>query len=85
MIPLKKCLLAVTVFSYTFVKSIEQVATFADPGWHGKGCGASVIDSPPPRTIEKEEDPPLIYIRVPFADDNSSSKEYDSRKTLAAD
>ena len=75
--------LAVTVFSNNFVNAIGQRTIFVDPGWHGTHCDAS-MNSSLHWTIEKA-DPSLIYIRVPFADDNSSSTEYDSLKTFAED
>ena len=72
--PLKKCLLAVTMCSNMFANAIGQVASFADPGWHGTDCDQPVIDSL--NQAVETQDPSLIYVHVPFAADDTSSKDY---------
>ena len=80
---LKKCLLAITTFSNIYANAIGQLTTFADPGWHGSHCDASMIDSLN-KTVDYE-DPSLIYIHVPFASDNENSNEYAKLKSFADD
>ena len=81
--PMKKCLLAVTAFSTLFANAIGQVTTFADPGWQGTDCSSTMIDSLN-KTVENH-DPSLIFIHVPFKDDDMNSKEYCSLKSFAAE
>ena len=72
--PMKKCLLAVTMFSNAFTSAIGQVTTFANPGWHGIDCSEAMINSLN-KTVE-DQDPSLIYIHVPFEDDDVNNKGY---------
>jgi hypothetical protein len=71
---MKKCLLAITVLSSMFENAVGQLTTFAGPGWHGTECTASMIDKLH-KTIE-DQDPSMIYLHVPFKDDEANSKEY---------
>ena len=79
--PLKKCLLAITTFSNAFACAIGQLTTFVDPGWQGIHCDESMIDSLH-KTVE-DQDPSLIFIHVPFVNDNENSKGYTSLKSFA--
>ena len=79
--PLKKCLLAVTLMSNMFVNAIGQSTTFIDTGWHGTKCDDNMITSLN-KTVE-DQDPSLIYIHVPFQDDESNSTGYNLLKTFA--
>ena len=67
---MKDGLHAVAVFSSNLVNAIGQITTFVGPGWHGTHCDASMTNSLH-QTIGKEG-LSLIFIRVPFVDDNSS-------------
>ena len=66
----KKCLLAVTMFGNAFTSAIGQSTTFVDPGPQGNMCDKGMSSSLN-KTVE-EEDPSLLYIHVPFVDDNES-------------
>ena len=68
----EKCLLAITMFGNAFYSAIGQSTTFVDPGPQGNMCDKSLISSLN-KTVE-EQDPSLLYIHVPFVDDNGSSK-----------
>ena len=70
--PLKQCLLAVTMCSNMFANAIGQVASFTNPGWHGTDCDQLMIDSL--HQAVETQDPSLIYVHVPFAADDTSSK-----------
>ena len=77
----KKCLLAITVFSNTFVEAVGQISAFADPGPQCDSCDAAYINSLN-KTVD-EHDPFLIYIQAPFVHDDESSKGFCNLKTFA--
>ena len=77
----KKCLLAVTPFSNAFMSAIGQLTTFVEPGSHGTQCDVSMIDQLY-KTVE-DQNPSLIYIHVPFVNDNENSKGYCSLISFA--
>ena len=81
--PLKKCLLAVIVFSHLFTGAIGHTTTFVDPGWKAEKCSKEMIDNLN-QTVE-EQDPSLIYIHVPFQDAGENNKSYCRLKQFAED
>ena len=67
-----KCLLAVTAAASNFVGAVGQITTFADPGQ----CGGNVSDGMIHALNEtvQREDPSVIYIHVPFMEDEDRSE-----------
>ena len=79
----KKCLLAITALSNVFANAIGHQTTFVDPGPHGDHCDTAMIRELK-RTIE-DQDPSLVYIHVPFVNDNEDTDGYRTLKSFAND
>ena len=79
--PTKKCLLAITAFSSLFQGAIGHTARLINPGFEAKVCTNKFIADL--RDEVDEKDPSLIYLHVPFKDDEVHSKGYCQLKDFA--
>jgi hypothetical protein len=79
---LGKILMAIAAISSQVVGAIGQVTTFVDPGWHGTDCTEQMIEGLN-KTIETQ-DPSVLYVHVPFADDKCDNPDYDRLKSFVA-
>lgn len=79
----KKCLLAITSYSKVFHQAIGQSTTFIDPGPNGVLCDASMLTEL--RKTVEEQDPALLYIHVPFVNDNETTQGYHNLTSFATE